>query len=359
MRRRRTPEEQALHELDLELTEQLERLQPVVLAKSAGPRGRLASVQSLHGLIGGKNNTFVDSVRTRFSDPEDFFAQWIRGLLDRVHNSEAARRLVEHLKDPTFLVYTQTFLTRNFYRNLLERTRAKPSEQLWSLWFGANPLVWGLIIAPALRGGQWTNDVSEVRRASYKYWTVGHVMATGLIDPSATSPILFSDLSGLLAFYASILSRVSRSPYEKEIARRYAEYLEASPNPLDEPFLVPELRYAGAEVKHKYRLDYAILNSHVMEFVGFELSPASTHMAVSGTKSRTQADVNRELAENWAGEMRKRNDYFAQFGITTITFADPDLANIGACFGQIKHHLRRRPRSVLSLAAQIEELLRT
>ncbi|MFT3770906.1 MAG: hypothetical protein QM820_36265 [Minicystis sp.] len=184
-------------------------------------------------------------------------------------------------------------------------------------------------------------------------------MATGLIDPTTTSPVVFSNVNAFLTFYASILSRVSRSPYEKEIARRYGQYVASSPSPEDEPFLIPELRYAGAEVKHKYRLDYSILNSHVMELVGFELSPASTHMAVSAIKSRTQLDVNRELAEKWAGEMAKRNEYFAQFGITTITFADTDLGDIGACFAKIEHYLRKRPRSALSLSAQIAELQRT
>ena len=95
-----------------------------------------------------------------------------------------------------------------------------------------------------------------------------------------------------------------------------------------------------------------------MEFTGFELSPASTHMAVAKIKTRTQAEVNRELAAKWAREMTKRNEYFCDFGIATITFTDTDLADMDACFAQLERYLRKRPRTPLSLEAQIEELLR-
>jgi hypothetical protein len=210
-------EETALQELDAQLTSQLRALEPHVLAKVARLRGAPCSVSSLHGIIGGKNTTFVDSIRTQFSSPDDFFARWLDGLLAQHPTSGAAERLIELLKDHHIHEYTQIFLTRNFYRNRLARTRAKPAETMWSLWFGKNPLVWGLIIAPAFRGGRWTNDLSEIRRAEYKYLTV---LATGLVDPSQTRPIRFSSVSKLIAFYASVLSRVSNSLYEKHIAQQ-------------------------------------------------------------------------------------------------------------------------------------------
>ena len=74
-----------------------------------------------------------------------------------------------------------------------------------------------------------------------------------------------------------------------------------------EPFLIPELRYAGLEAKHKYRLDFTILNPHMMTFVGFEISPASTHMAVKGIKKKIQKSVNAELKAKWERETVKLN----------------------------------------------------
>lgn len=40
------------------------------------------SLQSMHSTIGGKNNIFVDSIRTEFINPKDFQTQWIKGLCD-------------------------------------------------------------------------------------------------------------------------------------------------------------------------------------------------------------------------------------------------------------------------------------
>lgn len=356
MSRRRAPEAQALHDLDAQLTAQLRSSAAAVLRRVSRLRNRNITLPSLHGIIGGKNNTYVDSIRTQFPDPNDFLAQWIRGLLNSYGG--AADSLVQLLKDPKVLEYTRVFLTRNFYRNLLARTRAKPSESLWSLWFGNSPLVWGLIIAPVRRNKVWTNDVSEIRRAQYKYWTIGHIMETGLIDPTQTTPVRFADVPQFLTFYRSVLSRVSNSVYEKGIADRYSAYLAASQNVLDEPFLVPELRYAGLETKHEYRLDFSVLNAHVMEFTGFELSPASTHMAIAGLKTKKQVQVNRELADKWKREMTKRNKYFSQFGITTMTFMGGDLEDLDQCFEAMAVYLRRRPKVRLSLDEQLEELVR-
>ncbi len=88
------------------------------------------------------------------------------------------------LQDDVLAPYTMTFLKRNFYRNFRERIRAKPNDDLWSLWFGAGNLVWGVVIAPARRNEEWTNEQS-MRREAYNYWTVRRIPATGLIDPTA------------------------------------------------------------------------------------------------------------------------------------------------------------------------------
>lgn len=323
------------------------------------------NIHSLHGLIGSKNNEFVDSIRMQFVDPKDFIAKWIKGLIrqygDKTYYREdgTARKyiLIDLLKDEDFREYTFTFLERNFYRNFIERTRFKPSENLWKIWFGNGNLVWGLVISPAYRKGCWTNDVSEIRRARYKYWTIGHIMKTGILDPESEDIFTFSNYSEFLAFYKSILKRVSNSLYEKEIFERYINYLKKSVNIDDEPFLIPELRYAGLEKEHKFRLDFTVLNPHTQEFIGFELSPHSTHMSISGIKSKTQIQMNEELCNQWAKEMKKRNEYFSQYGITTITFTDDDLADIDNCFNKIMEFLASRSEEQIDLDDQIEKLM--
>lgn len=344
-----------LRELEEDLSAELRERLPVTLVRAARILGRTSiSVHSFHGMIGSKNNEYTDAVRLEFRNPNDFIARWLAGLRHRVEGgNSAAERIARLMQNRTVRNYTLRFLTRNFYRNIVERTRQKPDENLWSLWFGDNTMSWGLLIAPVYRDDEWTNDKSEMRRAGYDYWTVGHVLATGIIDPDSNELVEFDSIRSLCQFYRSVLRRRSASVYEKDIGRRYVEYLENSDDVEAEPFLIPELRYAGRDAEHLYRLDFTILNPHTMSFVGFEISPASTHNAVKKIKGKTQKIVNAELSQRWQREMRKRNRYLSDFGITTVTFTDSDLADMDGCFAQIEARLSERPEEELSLEEEI------
>ncbi|ADU61425.1 MAG: topoisomerase II [Pseudodesulfovibrio sp.] len=347
-----------LVEREKELTNELQALRPEALSVYARLYDKKEDVGSFHGTIGGKNNTYVDSVNNQFLDPKEFITRWISGVLDKAREEEAKQRqkyagrvykttsshkILGLLQNEVTQHYITTFLTRNFYRNFLARTREKPAETLWQLWFGGGDLVWGLIISPVYRDSTWTNDKSEMRRAGYSYWTVRHVLETGLIDPGSAKPLSFNDLEQLLEFYRSVLKRVSNSAYERQVADFYCNYIEQSSAPLDEPFLIPELRYAGKDREHQYRLDYTILNPYTMEMIGFEISPASTHASIKKKGDKTLIEMNEELSKQWAKEVKKRNDYFETFGITTVTFADDQLKDMGDCYSKIEEYLSKRP----------------
>lgn len=68
-------ESERLKELDEQFTNELESMLPEVLHKFSREKGKGCSVHSLHGTIGRKNNTYVDSVHSQFSDPNDFKAR--------------------------------------------------------------------------------------------------------------------------------------------------------------------------------------------------------------------------------------------------------------------------------------------
>lgn len=263
------------------------------------------------------------------------------------------------LRDPFLKDYLYRFLERNFYRNFNARMRAKPDEILWQLWFGSGKLHWGLIISPALRLGQWTNDKSQMRREDYEYWTIGHVLQTGLIDPEQTNPLEFKDIDALYSFYLSVIKRTSNSEHEKAIIDRYIAFAKESNNPLEIPFLIPELRYAGKEKEHEYRLDFTVLNPYTMSLTGFEISPASSHVSIKGIRSKTQKVLNSELSEKWSKEMSKRNSYFKGFGISTITFTDDQLLDLDNCFQQILEVLVERPKTRITLDSAEKEFLDT
>lgn len=323
------------------------------------------SIQSMKCTIGSKNNTFTDCVNSEFVSPKDFWAEWLKGLCDqygdKVFNGPQGPRqniLLEMLKYPVCKKYIYNFLERNFYRNFYERTRYKPSSRLWEVWFGSNPLFWGIMICPVYRNNQWTNDVSEIRRTCYEYWTVGHVMQTGIVMPAYSVPYRFSTLLDFMNFYYQIMLRVSRSTYEQEIMKKYFEYLQNVDDVYGTPLLIPEFRFYNDEIEHKYRLDFTILNSYTRQLIGFEISPQSTHMNISGIRKemKTQIDINNEIKEKWEKEMKKRNEFFSQYGITVITFTDNQLADIDNCFNTIKCYLEQRCCGKANFEEQEERL---
>ncbi|MDY0931116.1 hypothetical protein [Chryseobacterium sp. CFBP8996] len=325
------------------------------------------TTQQFNGLFGGKNNTFLDVVRTRFSDFEDFYAQWLKGLIDKYEHyrgndkhwdsklgeAPSAVRIYKLLLHEDIRHLVEIFLERNFYKQLNERTRNKPNDNLWAIWFGYK-LTYGLLIAPKFHSNNWHNDKSEIRRVKYSYWSIGHVFSEGLVDPMNNKIYKVNTLTDFINFYQGILKRLSVSIYEQNFYDLYVEYLQSSKNVEDEPLLIPEFRYAGITPKHIHRLDFTIFNSHTSQFTGFELSPASTHMKVENLKLK-QNKVNAELSDKWGKEMTKRNDYFKTFDITTVTFTDIDLVDIVKCFELVKEKLQARTTKI-NLKSQLERL---
>lgn len=348
-----------LKEIDDVLTKEIRARQDYILEKI---RIRLGysyySFQRFNGLFGGKNNTYVDSVRTQFSDFNDFYAQWLRGVITQYERRTFYEPQPNHnallLQDSDIEHFVRLFLERNFYRNIKERTRIKPEEQLWSVWFGYS-VIFGLIIAPIYVGDKWIIDKSEIRRAKYEYWTIGHIFKEGLIDNDNKKRFTISDLNQFESVYLSIFKKLSNSEYEKRIYEKYIEYLNNSTCIEEEPFLIPEIRYAGLEKEHKHRLDFTVLNPYLKQYIGFEISPASTHMSISNLKGK-QKEANEELSKKWDKEMSKRNDYFNSYGITIITFTEKMLGDFELCWNKIEVALSSRSNIKTSIQEQLKKI---
>lgn len=344
-----TQQEQELHGYIQYLTGELEKIRPTVLQRATELLQYNVTVQSLHGKIGGKFNKFTNVMQDQYPNIRRFQNAWFDGLQAECNrfrgynNYEAAIwDIVLLVKDELCLQYILLFIERNFYLHYEERVRQKPNEEHWELWFGST-LLHGLLIAPArLPDKSWRVDHSEIRKVPYQYWTIGHVFSVGgVIDAKSNGIIPIRDLSDLWNYYTYMIQASSKSPYEVEICKRYLDYLGHSANLKDEPFLIPELRYAGKSTQHLYRLDFTILNPHTMDYVGFELSPTSTHMHVSG-KDQQLTVYNQQIAQQWEKEIAKRNDYYKTFGITTVTFTDNHLTDLDKCFSVMAQVLSRR-----------------
>ncbi len=348
-----------LQEIEQDLTKEIRLRQNYIIEKLKIRLNQdYYSFQRFNGLFGGKNNTYVDSVRTQFSDFNDFYSQWLKGLINHYENrlqyGEQPNHNVQLLKDPEIESFVRLFLERNFYRNLKARTRLKPTEQLWAVWFGYK-VIFGLLIAPKYQNQKWIIDKSEIRRSNYEYWTIGHLFREGLIDNETKSPLRITNLKQFESIYLSILKRLSSSNYEKEIYDRYVDYLRNSNDLENEPFLIPEVRYAGLKQKHKYRLDFTVLNPHTYQYIGFEISPSSSHMSIKGYRNK-QKEVNEELSQKWHKEMLKRNEYFEDFDITTITFTEQMLSNFDECWEIIQDKLKARSKEKTSVFDQLKRI---
>lgn len=342
----RTPEEKEVFEYIKKLNSDLDKMRTAVLSRASEILGYDLSVGSLHGKIGGKNNTYTNVADDYFPDVKTFQKKWAQGMLDEYTRKAypcAVWDLIRLYQDDLVREYILLFQERNYFKHIEERQRLKPDHNLWEVWFGSQ-VVMGLLIAPAkLPDGSWRIDHSEIRRAQYEFWTIGHIIKVGgLINAETNQLYRIDTLEDFISFYQNIVYSLSNSQYEKAINTRYIQYLQNSVNPNAEPFLIPELRYEGKNKQHKYRLDFTILNPYTFEYTGFELSPASTHIHVEKVAGKSQADLNKDLSRQWQKECSKRKDYFREYGINTITFADEDLKNIDDCFSEIAEYLQKR-----------------
>ena len=352
--------ENRIAELDKLLKDQRDS----ILAEASSVLDSDISVHMFHGIIGSKNNLFANVATHQYTSVEAFQAIWAEKMLQYYepyrkywHKEEELPRILRLYNNEIIRNYILLFQERNFYRWYNERIRRKPNEPLTALWFG-DKLVFGLYVALVFESDEtYRFKVRQVRKVTYEYWTIGNVLGVGgFVNAENGKLYVIKSVDDILNFYEHIVYSSSSSPYEKAIYTRYIDYLKESDDVTAEPFLIPELRYAGRDREHKYRLDFAICNPYTFEFIGFELSPASTHMAIAKMKDKTQTKVNEELSQKWEKECDKRNEYFNQYGITTITFTDSDLQDMDACFEKMKYYLQKRVYTPQPLQTSINKI---
>ena len=343
------------------LTTELERRQARVLALTK------RTLLSFHGAIGSKNDQYAGVINRRYQSPSDYVGAWLEGFRSELRADEqkarakgysqpadnAAQRLRGFFRHEIVFEYLLLFLERNFFRQYHERTRAKPSEALWEIWFGDNSLTAGLFITPRYQSKRgWHNDVSEIRRTKFRYWTIEHVLTTGVVIDAKRTTKDIEDLDDLFAFYHRVIQK-TKSPYASQFACLYEKYARSSDEPEQIPFLIPEFRFEGKSIEHRYRLDFTILCADRDLRLGIELSPWSTH----GSGLDDPA-----MRRQWEREMDKRNKYFQSFGITTLTFTNRELADPSTCFEELVEYLgpaSGEARSLPEVEADVRRYCRT
>jgi len=330
------------------MKEQLRAMLPQVLKETGIP-----SEASLNAKIGGKSDEFIDLKNEIISSPEHYVLLWMDGFKQHLSTTgyqTAYDTLFDQIKaSSAFRAYLDIFLRRSYLKHYEELYRKRPTVDEAEVWIGQNNADWGLLVSPRFANGRWENDKSEIRHFKPVYWSIGHVLETGLAVPDKNKRMPFATVDDYLTFFEHVLVRQTASPYQKAIALKYCEHVRAAKDPLRVPLLIPEYRYEGRIAKHKYRLDFTIITPETMDTVGFELSPWSTHGLLTGTKGKTQKQINAEASGNFDKEMAKHKAFFKKHGIFSLIYTDADLANIDAVFADVETYLTPpKPKKQLS-----------
>ncbi len=319
--------------------------------------------QSLNAKIGSKHDEFFDLKTDVIHSHEEFINKWLQGLKTQVSTrySAASHWIYNNAKNHRiFKKYLLLFLKRSYLKHFEELSKKRPDPMRSELWIGQTNANYGLLVTPRFKNGRWRNDNSEIRAFKQGYWTIGHIMETGLVIPDRDKIFKFNDIDQYLLFFTDTLVRNSGSKYEYDIAEQYANYVRKSDNPLNVPLMIPEFRYRGLDKQHKYRLDFLIINPYTLDKVGIELSPWSTHGYLSKTKKLTQKEINEMAQDNFEKEMKRHRSYFRKHEIFTLIYTDKQLTDCKALFeNEIMEYLQpEKPTTQLSFQVMEEFLLK-
>lgn len=193
-----------------ELTKQLKELLPEILGRhtfNENNRGDLKAQElSLNAKIGSKNNTYLNITNDVIISPDQYVSMWFDGLLNHI---EVVDKGMEEIRaayifqqllvnDDDLMQYTILFLKRTYWRNCYSISKLRPTEKDAELWIGQKNAVYGLLITPRFKNGNWENDVSEIRRFRQDYFTIGHILETGLVIPMKMIRLNSTQLTSIL-----------------------------------------------------------------------------------------------------------------------------------------------------------------
>ncbi|WP_411678595.1 hypothetical protein [Clostridium thailandense] len=248
------------------------------------------SKSSLDAKIGSKIDHFIYPYYEPISSSEQFKHLWMEGLKEKVQldtdnnrfpsaNFELHKLINDNnLVNDNKLVkeYTKLFLERSYLKHYEYWNKKKITDKDNRLWIGYNKNNYGILISPRFKNGNWDNDVSEIKKFKKDYFTIGHILKTGLVRAFKNEKVIFKNVTEYLEFFLEFVKK-SNSPYEDSIANKYCTYVMSNMHSESIPLLIPQLRYKGLEEYHEYRLDFCIINPKSLRKVGFEISPFSTH----------------------------------------------------------------------------------
>jgi hypothetical protein len=336
----RDPVKTARNEMIQEMKGKLRALLPQVLRETG-----ISSETSLNAVIGGKVAAFIDLHHEQIHSADAYVSLYLNGFKAAISSNDEGNRSHRRnyeifKKSKAAREYFMLFLKRAYLKHYDELSRKRPHLDESEIWIGQNRANYGLLITPRFVNGRWENDKSEIRHFPKLYWTIGHVLLSGLVVENDPDRVMFPNVNAYLTFFKNTLVRVSGSQYERAIANLYVEYARSLDDPEKLPLLMPEYRYGGKQLAHKYRLDFTIINPFTMDKVGYELSPWSTHGYLRALKGLTQEKINEMARDNFEKEIEKHRSFFRQHGIFALIYTDKQLENADVIFRDMIQYLK-------------------
>jgi hypothetical protein len=206
----RDPNKSARNRIIKTLTNQLRDLLPLALAATG-----LRDEKQVNAVLGSKNDEFFDLKNDVINSQEEFVSRWLEGLKRGAKSSEggSVHWIWKMLgKEEAFREYTILFLKRSYLNHFDELSKNRPEVDSAEIWIGQENASYGLLVSPRFRNCQWENDKSEIRAFTEAYWSIGHVLRTGLVVPHKEEVITFKNVNEYLNFFLNVLVRNSGSP---------------------------------------------------------------------------------------------------------------------------------------------------
>jgi len=218
---KRDPNKTARNKIVANIKEELRDMLPQVLLET-GAR----TEASLNAKIGSKADRFFDLKNDVIRSQEEYVNIWLQGFKKEADegDSVAIAWLERSIRaSDEFKRYLILFLKRSYLKHYESLSKTRPKVEQSVLWIGQSNAEYGLLVTPRFRNSQWENDKSEIRAFSEGYFTIGHVLETGLVIPSRKRKFTFSDVDQYLMFFRDLFVRNSGSQYEYEIADFYCD----------------------------------------------------------------------------------------------------------------------------------------
>jgi hypothetical protein len=127
---------------------------------------------------------------------EEYISLWLEGFkghLSTTGYKTSYDNLYDTIKaSPAFQDYLYKLLQGSYLKHYDELSKVRPAVSQAAIWIGENNADYGLLVTPRFGKHGWENDKSEIRHFKPRYWSVGHVLQSGLVIPDKNKTISFN-----------------------------------------------------------------------------------------------------------------------------------------------------------------------